>query len=70
MSFSRIGSHAFKIVNDYCRSNGHKTFYCNCNPHNETARAFYYSKGGVVIKRDEGHNNKQEDQITFEFDVI
>lgn len=64
-----IGSRALKIVHNYCRNNGYKIFYCNCNPHNRTARAFYCSKGGVVIERDEGHNDKQEDQITFEFDV-
>ena len=64
-----IGKHAFSILNDYCRENGISRFSCNCSSHNENAIRFYQRMGGVVIKTDTGHENKQEDGVIFEFNV-
>ena len=64
-----IGKQAFSILNDYCKEKGIDRFSCNCNPHNENAMRFYRRMGGVVIKTDTGHENKQEDGVVFEFNV-
>ena len=63
-----IGKLAFSIITDYCRKKGISRFTCDCNPHNENAMRFYQHMGGVVIKTDTGHENQQEDGVTFEFD--
>lgn len=34
-----------------------------------SAQNFYCSLGGTIIKRDEGHDDKYNDQVTFEFYV-
>ena len=62
-----IGKLAFSILNDYCRKNGISRFACNCSPYNENAMRFYQRMGGVVIKTDTGHENRQEDGVIFEF---
>ncbi len=64
-----IGKQAFALIGEYCRAHGFKKFTCNCNSHNYSAQDFYRSIGGTVIKRNEGHNDKYDDQITFEFYV-
>jgi len=64
-----IGNRAFSILKDYCREKRISRFVCNCSPHNENAMRFYLCMGGVVIKTDTGHENKQEDGIVFEFDL-
>ena len=64
-----IGKQAFLILNDYCREKGIGRFSCACSPHNENAMRFYQRMGGVVIKTDTGHENKQEDGVIFEFNV-
>lgn len=46
-----------------------KIVSCNCNSHNYPAQEFYKAMGGIIIKRDEGHADKYDDQITFEFTV-
>ncbi len=64
-----IGKLAFSIITDYCRKKRISRFACDCNPHNENAMRFYQRMGGVVIKTDTGHENRQEDGVTFEFHV-
>lgn len=64
-----IGKQAFAILNDYCRGKGINRFACNCSPHNKNAMRFYQRMGGVVIKTDNGHENKQEDGVVYEFDL-
>ena len=64
-----IGKQAFSILNDYCREKGIGHFSCCCSPHNENAMRFYRRMGGVVIKTDTGHENRQEDGVLFEFNV-
>ena len=63
-----IGKQAFAILKDYCMENGINRFACNCSPHNENAMRFYQRMGGVVVKTDTGHENRQEDSVIFEFD--
>ena len=62
-----IGKQAFAILKDYCREREIDRFACNCSPHNENAMRFYRRMGGVVEKTDTGHENKQEDGVTFVF---
>ena len=64
-----IGKAAMELVRDYCREQKLSSFTCNCNAHNQNARAFYAHLGGLVIREDLGHSNLQEDQITYQFSV-
>lgn len=64
-----IGRQAFALIGEYCGAHGFDKFICNCNSHNYLAQDFYRLMGGTVIKRNEGHNDKYDDQITFEFYV-
>lgn len=64
-----IGKQAFALIREYCGAHGFDKFTCNCNSHNYSAQNFYRSMGGTVIKRNEGHDDKYDDQITFEFCV-
>ena len=64
-----IGKLAFSILKDYCKEKGISRFACDCSPHNENAMRFYQRRGGVVIKTDTGHENRQEDGVIFEFDL-
>lgn len=64
-----IGRRAFMMAEQYCAERGTTRYYCNCNAHNRPAQAFYHGMGGVVVQQDTGHENKQEDQLTFEFKV-
>ena len=64
-----IGKQAFSILKDYCREKGIRRFACGCSPHNENAMLFYQRMGGVVVKTDTGHENRQEDGVIFEFDA-
>ena len=64
-----IGKQVFSFIREYCRAHGYKKFSCNCNSHNFPAQEFYHSMGGDIIKRNEGHADKYDDQITFEFCV-
>lgn len=63
------GKTALGIVRAYCKDNGAPAFTLNCNEHNLPARAFYEHMGGVVTAVDGGHLNRQEDQVTYRFDV-
>lgn len=62
-----IGKRIFALIREYCQSHGLNKFTCNCNSHNYPAQNFYRSMGGTIIKRDEGHDDKYDDQVTFEF---
>lgn len=64
-----IGKKAFALMREYCKTRGFSSFTCHCNAHNTKARGFYEALGGVIISRDEGHENKREDQVEFQFDV-
>ena len=64
-----IGKQVFLFIKDYCQAHEYDKFTCNCNSHNFQAQKFYHYMGGVIIKRDEGHDDKYDDQITFEFCV-
>ena len=64
-----IGKQAFALIREHCRTHGFDKFTCNCNSHNYSAQNFYRSMGGTIIKRNEGHDDKYDDQITFEFCV-
>lgn len=64
-----IGKQVFSMIRKYCRKQGFSQFSCNCNSHNYPAQEFYRAMGGIIIKRDEGHADKYDDQITFEFTV-
>lgn len=64
-----IGKRAFMLIREHCRTHGFDKFTCNCNSHNFSAQRFYRSMGGTIIKRNEGHDDKYDDQITFEFCV-
>lgn len=64
-----IGKRALTLIRQYCQEHGADKFSCNCNSHNFPAQAFYCAMGGVIVKRDEGHDDKRDDQITFEFCV-
>ncbi len=62
-----IGTRVFALVRSRCEMQGLRTFTCYCQPQNAPAVAFYERMGGVVIHSDTGHDNPQEDQITFRF---
>ena len=62
-----IGKQVFTFIREYCQTHGFDKFTCNCNSHNYPARDFYRSMGGTIIKRNEGHDDKYDDQVTFEF---
>ena len=64
-----IGKQAFALLKDRCREKEIGRFACACNPHNENAMRFYRRMGGVVIKTDTGHRNRQEDGVVFEFNT-
>lgn len=64
-----IGRQVFAFLREYCLTGGYDCFTCNCNSHNYPAQKFYLAMGGKVIRRSEGHEDKYDDQITFEFGV-
>ena len=61
------GRAAFRLARQLCAEHGIDSFTCCCNAHNAPALAFYRAMGGAEISRDVGHENRQEDQITFRF---
>lgn len=64
-----IGKRIFTFVREYCSTHGFDKFICNCNSYNYPAQDFYHSVGGNVVNRNDGHDDKYDDQITFEFCV-
>ena len=63
------GSAALRLIRDICREKGISAFTLNCNSHNTPALGFYSHMGGREVSRSEGHENKREDQVGFEFSV-
>lgn len=62
-----LGRRAFALVAAECRRRGYEKFFCGCNAHNRSARAFYEHMGGVLGAESAGHKNKAEDQVYYEF---
>ena len=67
VSMPRDWTHSFWKKRLYCREHG--SFTCNCHAQNVPALAFYKAMGGEVIHSDIGHDNRQEDQFTFSFQL-
>ena len=62
-----LGGRAFALAAAECRRRGYEKFFCGCNAHNHNARAFYAHMGGVLGAESDGHKNKAEDQVYYEF---
>lgn len=62
-----LGKRAFAVVREHCAQQGIDKFFCGCNVHNTTARAFYSHMGGVVGSISDGHESKADDIVHFEF---
>lgn len=62
-----LGSRVFEQVRQTCRARGIDKFFNGCNVHNLPAQAFYRKMGGTVDVIDDGHANKAEDQMYFEY---
>ncbi|MBE6984123.1 MAG: GNAT family N-acetyltransferase [Ruminococcaceae bacterium] len=64
-----LGRRVFNFVRSVCRERGIDKFFNGCNVHNLPAQGFYRKMGGVVGKIDDGHTNKAEDQMYFEYNL-
>lgn len=62
-----LGRRVFEVIKDACRQRGINKFFNGCNVHNLPAQGFYRKMGGVVGRVDDGHTNKAEDQMYFEY---
>ena len=62
-----LGKRAFRQMIEACKQRGVYKFYNGCNVHNLPAQEFYRKMGGVVGLVDDGHSNKAEDQMYFEY---
>ena len=62
-----LGTRVFVHLREVCAAQKVDKFFCNCNCHNLPAQHFYRKMGGVVTCISDGHENKAEDQMTFEF---
>ncbi len=64
-----IGRKTFEFIRKVCRENKTERFYLGCHPQNEKALGFYEKMGGVITKKDIGHENNRENSFKIEFDV-
>ena len=64
-----IGTRVFAHIRQVCIQRGIDKFFNGCNVHNLPAQAFYRQMGGTVDVIDDGHENKAEDQMYFEYTV-
>ncbi len=64
-----IGTMAFDFVRSYCREHGISQFGLDCHPDNTGSLAFYAKMGGVIIQRDEGHENNEENGVQILFAI-
>ena len=64
-----IGRRIFDHIRQVCRERGISKFFNGCNVHNLPAQGFYYKMGGIVEVIDDGHENKAEDQMYFEYQL-
>lgn len=62
-----LGTKVFEQVRKVCKERGIDKFFNGCNIHNLPAQAFYRKMGGIVGLIDDGHTNKAEDQMYFEY---
>lgn len=62
-----VGTRIFEHVRQACSERGIDKFFNGCNVHNLPAQAFYRRMGGVVDLIRDGHENKAEDQMYFEY---
>lgn len=64
-----LGRAAFALVRECCREEGAERFICHCHPDNAPAMAFYAAMGGVVIRREEGDEERWKHAVVFSFPV-
>ena len=62
-----LGSRVFAQLRQVCRERGLTKFFCGCSCHNLPAQAFYRKMGGIVGEVHDGHADKAEDILYFEF---
>lgn len=62
-----LGRRVFEVIKEACIQRGVDKFFNGCNVHNLPAQGFYRKMGGIVGKIDDGHANKAEDQMYFEY---
>ncbi len=62
-----LGRKVFEFVANACKERGNNKFFNGCNVHNLPAQGFYRKMGGIVGLIDDGHTNKAEDQMYFEY---
>lgn len=62
-----LGKWVFDHLRSVCRERGLDKFFCQCNCHNYPAQGFYVKMGGILTVCDDGHEDKAEDQLTYEF---
>ena len=62
-----LGKRVFAHLRQVCRERGLDKFFCQCNCHNLPAQGFYEKMGGILTVRDDGHEDKGLDQLTYEF---
>ena len=62
-----LGRRVFDHMRAVCKARGLDKFFCQCNCHNLPAQGFYRKMGGIATLYMDGHENKAEDQMVFEF---
>ncbi len=62
-----LGRRMFDLVKKFCTEAGYSEMYLDCHPENHNALAFYQHMGGIITDIDAGHENKQEDTCTIEY---
>ena len=62
-----LGRRAFAHLRQVCAERGLTKFFCQCNCHNYPAQKFYEKMGGILTVCDDGHADKGDDQLTYEF---
>ena len=61
-----IGTFIINFVKEYTKEYTDK-FLVNCNLYNQNAINFYLKNGGIITFCDDTHEDKSENQLTFEF---
>ncbi len=62
-----LGARVFDHLRRVCRERGLSKFFCQCNCYNYPAQTFYVKMGGILTVCDDGHEDRGEDQLTYEF---
>ena len=62
-----LGRKMFEQVKKVCLQAGFQGMFLDCHPDNSNALNFYRHMGGVITDVDGGHENKQEDSCTIEY---